>query len=191
MASKVNDVISYVKIASNGTNKAIAASAYGVCETPAATVAKVVDMSGFVLTEGVTIHVKFTNSNTVANPTLNVNSQGAKAIMRYGTTAPSTSVGTSWAAGSVVSFTYDGTYWQMNDYSMYDTDTKNTAGATDTSSKIFLVGATAQTANPQTYSDDQVYTTSGTLTTNKVQVGVGQATMEYNSTLKSIDFVFT
>ena len=46
------------------------------------------------------------------------------------------------------------------------TDTKNTAGSTDTSSKIFLIGATSQAANPQTYSDDQVYTTNGTLQAN-------------------------
>ena len=70
------------------------------------------------------------------------------------------------------------------------TDTKNTAGATDTSSKIFLVGATAQTANPQTYSDDEVYTTSGVLTTKKTQVGGGACTMEYNTTTQSLDFVF-
>lgn len=38
-----------------------------------------------------------------------------------------------------------------------NTDTKNTAGATDTSSKLFLVGATSQAANPQTYSHDTVY----------------------------------
>lgn len=38
-----------------------------------------------------------------------------------------------------------------------DTDTKNTAGSTDTSSKIFLVGATSQAANPQTYSHDTAY----------------------------------
>lgn len=37
------------------------------------------------------------------------------------------------------------------------TDTKNTAGATDTSDKIFLIGATAQTANPRTYSHDTAY----------------------------------
>lgn len=42
------------------------------------------------------------------------------------------------------------------------TDTKNTAGSTDTSSKIYLIGATEQSANPQTYSDDQVYTQNGT-----------------------------
>ena len=44
------------------------------------------------------------------------------------------------------------------------TDTKNTAGSTDTSSKIFLIGATSQAANPQTYSDNEVFATSGVLT---------------------------
>ena len=70
-------------------------------------------------------------------------------------------------------------------------DTKNTAGSTDTSSKIFLIGATSQAANPQTYSDNEVYTTSGVLTTKKVQVGGGSCTMEYNSTTQSLDFIFT
>ena len=37
------------------------------------------------------------------------------------------------------------------------TDTKNTAGATDSDSKLYIVGATEQTANPQTYSNDQAY----------------------------------
>jgi hypothetical protein len=70
-------------------------------------------------------------------------------------------------------------------------DTKNTAGSTDTSSKIFLIGATSQAANPQTYSDNEVYATNGVLTTKSVQVGGGSATMQYNSTTQAIDFVFT
>ena len=37
------------------------------------------------------------------------------------------------------------------------TDTKNTAGSTNTSSKIFLVGATSQATNPTTYSHDTAY----------------------------------
>lgn len=88
---------------------------YGTCGTAAGTAAKVVTCEDFdTLLTGVTIHVKFTNANSVANPTLNVNSTGAKNIYRYGTTAPSTSAASSWQAGSVVSFTYDGSYWQMN-----------------------------------------------------------------------------
>ena len=35
-----------------------------------------------------------------------------------------------------------------------DNDTKNTAGATDSSKKLFLIGAESQGANPQTYSQD-------------------------------------
>ena len=70
------------------------------------------------------------------------------------------------------------------------TDTKNTAGSTDTSSKIYLVGATSQAANPQTYSDNEVFATSGVLTTKSVQIGGGNATMQYNTTTNSIDFIF-
>lgn len=42
-------------------------------------------------------------------------------------------------------------------YTVVSSDTKNTAGSTDTSSKIFLIGATSQAANPQTYSHDTAY----------------------------------
>lgn len=66
----------------------------------------------------------------------------------------------------------------------------NTTGATDTSNKIYLVGAPEQTARPQTYSDNEVYTTSGVLTTKSVQVGGTAATMQYNSTDQSIEFIF-
>lgn len=37
------------------------------------------------------------------------------------------------------------------------TDTKNTTGATDTSNKIYLVGATSQDENPETYTHDTAY----------------------------------
>ena len=37
------------------------------------------------------------------------------------------------------------------------TNTQNTAGSTDTSSKIYLIGATEQSTNPQTYSHDTAY----------------------------------
>ena len=70
------------------------------------------------------------------------------------------------------------------------TDTKNTAGSTDTSSKIFLIGATSQAANPQTYSDNEIYATSGVLTTKSVQVGGTAATIQYNSIDKCIEFIF-
>ena len=70
-----------------------------------------------------------------------------------------------------------------------DSDTKNTAGSTDISSKIFLVGATSQAANPQTYSDNQVYATNGQLDANKVRIAEA-VTMVYDSTNKCINFNF-
>lgn len=54
------------------------------------------------------------------------------------------------------------------------TDTKNTAGSTDTSSKIYLIGATSQAANPQTYSHDTAYVgTNGHLYSASKEVLVG------------------
>ena len=52
-----------------------------------------------------------------------------------------------------------------------ETDTKNTAGSTDTSSKIYLIGALSQAANPQTYSDNQVFAENGELSANKFACG--------------------
>lgn len=51
-----------------------------------------------------------------------------------------------------------------------DNDTKNTAGSTQSTSKLFLVGATSQTANAQTFSHSKVYATNGTLYSNNAAV---------------------
>lgn len=88
---------------------------YGTCTTAADTAAKVVTLTsstGFSLTTGAVVVVKFTNANSVSSPTLNVNSTGAKPIYRYDTTAASTSSSsTGWRAGAVQIFIYDGTGW--------------------------------------------------------------------------------
>ena len=104
-----------------GTDTYIASTAYATCATEAAKPAKVANIQDsssnvFKLDTGVSIHVKFTNTNTVDNPTLNVNGTGAKAIKKYGTTAVGKTVYTSWQAGAVVTLTYDGTNWIMNDH---------------------------------------------------------------------------
>lgn len=52
-----------------------------------------------------------------------------------------------------------------------DTNTKNTAGASNTSSKIYLVGATSQSTSPTTYSHDTAYVdTDGCLYSGGVKV---------------------
>ena len=62
-----------------------------------------------------------------------------------------------------------------------NTDTKNTAGATNSTSKLFLIGAASQGANPQTYSNSSVYASAGRLYSNgrmvlDIQVGGTQPT---------------
>lgn len=86
---------------------------YGTCPTSASTAAKMVtltDSTGFTLTAGARVAVKFTYSNSTTAATLNVNKTGAKNIRRYGTTAVTTN---TWMDGSVVDFVYDGTSWIM------------------------------------------------------------------------------
>ena len=91
---------------------------YLTCTDTASTVAKTTTLISGVFTEdnlvaGAQVMVKFTNFNTATAPTLSVNGTTAKLIKRYGTQPPSTSAPTSWNNGSVVSFVYDGTYWQQ------------------------------------------------------------------------------
>lgn len=168
-----------------GNTHLVGSTLYGTCSTAAGTAAKVVTCANFdKLEEGVTIHVKFTYSNTAANATMNVNSTGAKNLCSYGTTRVGTSVKTSWQAGAVVSFTYDGTSWVMNDYiADTDTDTKNTAGSTQNSTKLFLVGTTSQTTSSQTYSDIDVYEKNGAL--------FAQAFNDVKISANSVENIFT
>ena len=50
------------------------------------------------------------------------------------------------------------------------TDTKNTAGATNSTSTIYLIGATTQGANPQTYSNSKIYATDGKLYSHELRL---------------------
>ena len=118
-----------------GTEAYIASTAYATCATAAATAAKVAniqDSSGnvFKLMTGVSVHVKFTNTNTASNPTLSINGTDAKAIKKYGTTAIGTTVYTSWQAGAIVTLTYDGTNWLLNDHKNETTGTGDITGVT-------------------------------------------------------------
>lgn len=101
----------------DNTTYLIGSTLYGTCSTAAGTAAKVVTLSDFnALTTGVTIHVKFTYSNTASSPTLNVNNTGAKNIKVHGATGVGNTPYKSWFPGEIISFTYDGTNWCVNDY---------------------------------------------------------------------------
>lgn len=102
---------------------------YGVSDTAKGTAAKTVtvDYSGtLALFTGLTVRVKFTNANTAATPTLNVNGTGAKAIKSYGTTAA-----TTWVAGQIIEFVYDGTNWLFDGIDAY-TKSQSLSDATAT-----------------------------------------------------------
>lgn len=90
---------------------------YASCPTAEGTAAKVATLSSGTLTlsAGATVAVKFTNANTASSPTLNVSSTGAKSIRLNGSALTSSEY--YWVAGAVVTFVYDGSYWNISDAS--------------------------------------------------------------------------
>lgn len=98
---------------------------YGSCSTAAATAAKTVSCTGFALVTGAEITVKFTVTNTAVNPTLNVNSTGAKSIY-YRNAAITASY---LAANRTYTFRYNGTQYELVGDLNTNTDTKVTVTA--------------------------------------------------------------
>ena len=168
------------KVNVDGTTHSIASSAYGVCNTAAATAAKTVSMSSFnTPINGMTIHVYFTYSNTASSPTLNVNTTGAKPIYRYYNKTPGTTPANSWQAGELVSLTYNTTAnasgcWVMNDWNntSYGTMTQAQATAgTSTESMVItpkVLHDTIVEAMPAPLSSYHVTLGDGTETTFQV-----------------------
>ena len=82
---------------------------YAVCSTAAATVAKVCDCAGFALITGSEITVKFSVTNTATDPTLNVNSTGAKPIYYKGSAITPGLL----AENRSYTFRYNGTQYEL------------------------------------------------------------------------------
>ena len=99
---------------SSGTASWDNGSYYGTCQTAAATAAKTVSLSGFSLFTGATVAVMFSNGNTAANPTLNVNDTGAKAIY-YRNAALTASTAGIITKNGVYLFVYSGSCWQLTE----------------------------------------------------------------------------
>ena len=138
---------------------------YGTCATAASTQAKVVTCAGFTLSTGVSIRVKFTNNQTYNGaPTLNVNNTGAYTIQ---STSGTDAIRYCWRAGEVVSFTFDGSNWIMEDGAVATTTyygyTRLITSATSPSASISLTPASLSTlvesmiANYPVYSDSSTY----------------------------------
>lgn len=103
---------------------------YTTCATESGVATKVVALSGFVLSVGAEVLVRFTVTNTasVSDITLNVNNTGAKAIRYRNSVLSSADV---LATNRTYRFVYDGTYWQIEG----DLDT-NTTYSTMTTSEL-------------------------------------------------------
>ena len=99
---------------------------YATCSTAAATAAKVVSLAGFTLVTGAKVTVRFAVTNTAANPTLNVNKTGAKAI-QYRNAAITAG---ALAANRTYEFVYDGSSWEL--VGDLDTNTSGKAYVTQT-----------------------------------------------------------
>ena len=142
---------------------------FGTCSTAAGTAAKVVSCTGFTLATGAVITVKFSATNTAANPTLNVNSTGAKYI-RYRGSAISAGY---LAANRVYTFVYDGTDYELVGDINTDTNTTYNTGTATTAGLTRLYTSTGQNTNgtmTQKAITDAINSASSTA---KVNVPVG------------------
>ena len=115
---------------------------YGTCSTAAATVEKTVACTGFALVTNAKMDVKFTVTNTAANPTLNVNGTGAKPIYYRGSAISAGYL----AANRTYSFRYNGTQWEFVGDINTDSNTtysNMTAATSSAAGKAGLVPAPA------------------------------------------------
>ena len=103
-----------------------------------------------------------------ATTTLNINGIGAKTIYTNGANKLTTHYSANQPILLVYSTSQNSGCWMCIDN--YWANTLNTAGATDTSDKIFLVGAKTQTTSTQTYTHDTAYVgTDGCLYSNGIK----------------------
>lgn len=92
--------------------RALGANYYGVCDTAAATAAKVVTCAGFVLKTGVRISVKFTNGSTSSSTmTLDVSGTGVKTCGVYLYNNAWQALANRCDKNAILEFMYNGTYW--------------------------------------------------------------------------------
>lgn len=109
------------KVNISNVDNSIASSLYGTCSTQSNVQVKIVECPDFTnLITGVSIAVKFQYANAVAEPQLNINGTGAVYVRQKQNVALTAVPMSSWQAGTVVTFTYDGTYWMMNTNPLLD-----------------------------------------------------------------------
>ena len=156
---------------------------YGICSTAKGTVQKTVTISNLeALIDGLSIFVKFSNTNTADNPTLKVNDLDPIAIKRYGTTAASTSLATSWQAGAIVQLVYDGANFLMENWNN-STYTAMTASEMQTGTATTGRSITAARLKEAVEYHAPVKTVNGdtgAVTIDEIQTTAGENNVEYD-----------
>ena len=104
-------------------NNASLGQGYGTCTTASATAAKAVTLSGYALTVGGIVAVKFDNAiNNVSTAiTMNINSKGAKPVLFKNTAITADII----KAGDVATFIYDGTSYHLISNNIIHLDSAN------------------------------------------------------------------
>lgn len=160
---------------------------YATSTTAAGTAAKVATITPALpsgatweLGTGTMITVKFMNENTAASPTLNVNSKGAKGIRVLNSSGTVTTLSADeykWAAGSTFTFTYNGTYWLMQDSSVSVRMNSNETSISQTADSIVSLAS-----NQSTYTKPD-----GTTGTNAIKSAITQTANSIESVVANND----
>ena len=107
-------------------------------------------------------------------------SGGSGSVTGMTTTAGAPTVGVQTVSNGIITTTIPTKISHLaNDSGFVTTDTKNTAGSTNSTSKIYLIGATSQADNPQTYSNSRLYYDGGLYSqaySNPVDTYISQTT---------------
>ena len=137
---------------------------FGTCATGASTRAKVVECEGFVLEEGATISVFFTNAQTYnGSPQLNVNGTGNIVVLYKGSSA---GIRYMWSAGEIIDFTYHSDYWICHGRALATTTyygvTKLSNSAISTSTSLALTPAVLNAVAENMITGYDAYSSSAT-----------------------------
>lgn len=122
--------------------------AFATCDSAEDAEEKIVTVAeGFTLKTGAFLAVKFTNSNSVSMPRMNVNSTGAKYIVQYKNFIPSVGI---WRPNQTVLFIYDGSFYVGVNLAQATTSyygvTKLVNSVTSTATDLAAAAAAVKTA---------------------------------------------
>lgn len=158
---------------------------YGTCATAASTTAKVVTLSGYSLSKGGIVVVKFTYS-VPASATLNVNSCGAKSIYHKGSAIAASVI----AAGDIATFMYDGTNYVLvsvdtvsSSSSSGVTGVKGSAETSYRTGNVSLTAANVGAVSTSNIKNNDTTTSSGYVADARIVKTHGDEIDELNSKL--------